>query len=105
MKIQGPGDTPPASPTEAGGAEASAPVAATEPTREAAGVDALRALAEDLRTGRITSGQALDRLVERAVAQVAGAASSDTLERLRAALLDLATRDPILSEKLRRLDR
>lgn len=107
MKIRGPQDASPAAPAppvgEAGAPDATAPVAGVEPAAGPGPPEAIRAIAEDLRAGRITAREAVERLVDRAVSRLGPAASPETAERARAALLDLASRDPYLAGKIRQI--
>jgi len=84
------------------GADAAGGPEAAEAARAA---DPLRGVAADLRAGRITPEQAVDRLVEATVSRRAGAAPEAVRARLRASLVDLLASDPHLADLVKRLER
>ncbi|MBI5478584.1 MAG: hypothetical protein HY906_07015 [Deltaproteobacteria bacterium] len=72
----------------------------------AAAADPVRSVAADLRAGRITPEQAVDRLVEDTVSRRIGAQAPEAVRaRLRASLVDLLARDPHLADLVKRLER
>lgn len=75
------------------------------PTVEA--TSSVRAIAADLRAGRIEPGQAVDRLIERAVGDAAEAAAMPAVQRaeLEAHLRRVLEGDPTLSALVSSLDR
>ena len=73
---------------------------------EGAAADPVRGVAADLRAGRITPEQAVDRLVEDTVTRRIGAQVPEAVRaRLRASLVDLLAHDPHLADLVRRLER
>jgi hypothetical protein len=94
-----------AGPAGAGPTEARGPAGAAGAEGPAA-ADPVRSVAADLRAGRITPEQAVDRLVEDTVARRIGAGGPEAVrERLRASLVDLLARDPHLADLVKRLER
>jgi hypothetical protein len=68
--------------------------------------DPVRSVAADLRAGRITPEQAVDRLVESTVSRRVGVQAPEAVrERLRASLVDLLAHDPHLADLVKRLER
>jgi len=63
----------------------------------------MRALALELEAGRITAQEAVQTVVDRVVSRLSGAASPETLERMRATLLEFIAHDPLLNQKVQRL--
>jgi hypothetical protein len=115
MKIKGPVETPPSPAADSlqpagvagadqvsgtAGAGGSTAVGEVGKVGDVATSDAVRAIAEDLRAGRISPHEAVERIVDRTVEKMANVTSPEGLERMRAALLELAERDPYLQSKL-----
>jgi len=76
------------------------------PAEGAAAADPVRSVAADLRAGRITPEQAVDRLVESTVSRRIGAQAPEAVRaRLRASLVDLLAHDPHLADLVKRLER
>ncbi len=79
---------------QAGGAEA------------ARAADPVPGVAADLRAGRITPEQAVDRLVEATLSRRVGAQAPEAVRaRLRASLVELLATDPHLADLVQRLER
>ena len=73
----------------------------------AGGPDAVPEVAAALRAGRITVGEAVDRLIDDALARHVGRAlqpGGELEARLRRLLRDYAGADPLISAKIRRLE-
>jgi hypothetical protein len=124
MRITGPGGgvppppidgaTPGAAGKAVGGGEAFAarlgeapvadgPAAGAAPAAPAPGA---QGVIDELRAGRITPEQAIDRLVEDTVGRRVGAAAPEAArQRLRAALTELIATDPHLRDLARRMER
>lgn len=114
MRIKGPGDgpRPPDAVDEAGaveGVDEAAPaetgaVARVGGTGGPGGVDPIARVAERLRAGEITSDEAVELLIDDAIArQMGGAVPKDLEPKLREVLRDYAATDPYLAAKIRRL--
>jgi hypothetical protein len=114
MRIKGPGEGP--RPTDAvdeagevDGVDEAAPASTGAVTSVggsggAGGVDPIGEVAARLRTGEITSDQALELLIDDAIQRQLGGAVPKELEpRLRDVLRNFATNDPYLAAKIRRL--
>jgi hypothetical protein len=114
MRIKGPGDGPrptdavdEAAPVE--GVDEAAPaetgaVARVGGTGGPGGTDPIAQVAARLRAGEITSDQALELLIDDAIArQMGGAVPKDLEPKLREVLRDYAANDPYLAAKIRRL--
>lgn len=70
--------------------------------------DPISQVAAELRAGRITIDQAVDRLIDDAIARHVGAAASERpglADKLREALHAFAGSDPFLAAKTRRITR
>jgi hypothetical protein len=84
------------------GPEPDAPRAASLPPEIAA--LPVSDVATDLRAGKLTPGAAVDKLVDRVLARQLGPeAPAGVRDRIRSALQDALENDPILAEKLTRL--
>jgi len=119
MKVTGPGDPPLPQPPEsaeptapAGAADVDEPGAAAGADRPGAATEAANAdgpvaigdLAADLQAGRLTRDGAIEKLVDRVIAQHAGPDAPPAVrEKVRAALADALDGDPLLAEKLKAL--
>jgi hypothetical protein len=93
---EGPGEVAPTAPAQVDGAGA--------PTRAA--LDPIAQVAEALRAGDITVEQAVERLIDDAIHHQVGHATQDRPElerRLRELLRGLASTDPFLLSRIRRL--
>jgi len=92
-------------PEGAAAAEVRGPGGAAQAEGPAA-ADPVRSVAADLRAGRITPEQAVDRLVEDTVSRRIGAQAPEAVrDRLRASLVDLLAHDPHLADLMKRLER
>lgn len=86
-------------------ADAGAPAGAAR-AAGAAPADPVRNVAADLRAGRITPQQAVDRLVEQTLSRRAGPQAPEAVRaRLRASLVGLLASDPHLADLVKRLER
>jgi len=114
MRIKGPGDGPrppdavdEAAPVE--GVDEAAPAETGAVSRVGGpggpgGADPIAQVAARLRAGEITSDQAVELLIDDAIArQLGGAVPKDLEPRLREVLRDYAANDPYLAAKIRRL--
>ena len=88
----GPQAAPPAGPPT--GPQGPAGVAASQAT---AASDPIAALAADVQAGRIEMSEAVERLVERTVAQLGGRLSAEERAGLGAVLREALESDPVLS--------
>ena len=78
---------------------------ATTPATAHAGGRATAAIAAELDAGRLTPAAAIDRVVEQVLTRQLGSDAPPAVrERVRAALQEALETDPLLAEKLRRLE-
>jgi hypothetical protein len=114
MKIKGPNNgSPPVD--QVGGVDEVAPLTETEGAPEVSGVSAPQAatgagsldpvaqVAAQLRAGEITVDQAVDRLIEDAIARQLSHQARDLEPKLRELLRSYAESDPFLAARIRRL--
>ena len=95
--------------TPTGGPAATSPFAtspfATSPSGPAPGAHATGAIAAELDAGRLTPAAAVERVLEQVLArQLGNEAPAAVRERVRAALQEALESDPLLADKLRRLE-
>jgi hypothetical protein len=86
----------------AGGASS---VGAQPPTATAAASNPIARVAADLEAGRVAPGAAVEQVLQHVLSRQLGADTPPAVrEKVRAALQDALENDPLLAEKLRRLD-
>jgi len=119
MKVSRPGARPTFKAPEIAGAKgltakpenaAAKPVAAPRPeagaTHAASKATRVSDIAADLKAGKLTSGAALDKVIERVLDRQLGARAPASLrEKVGAALRDALADDPLLASKVRTLER
>lgn len=95
---------------EVGASESTAPTAPVQPTAPAQGpgaIDAVTQVAAELRAGRITVDQAVERLIDDAISRQLGHQAAkdvrDLEPKLRELLRSYTENDPFLASRIRRL--